>query len=62
MKVDYPSKMANLQIPVATDFVGVLLAMLFTSFFSLNEFTMSHDGIRINSIYRRAGRKCCSHN
>ena len=39
MKVDWPSKMANLQIPVATVFVGVLLAMLFTSFFSLNEFT-----------------------
>ena len=39
MKADWPSKMANLQIPVATVFVGVLLAILVTSFFSLNEFT-----------------------
>ncbi len=39
MKVDWPNKMANLQIPSATFFVVVSLAMLFTSFFSLNGFT-----------------------
>jgi hypothetical protein len=39
MKVDWPTKMANLQMPVATVFVGVFLAILVTSFFSLNEFT-----------------------
>ena len=62
MKVDWPSKMANLQIPVATVFVGVLLAILVTSFFSLNEFTSTMMASGSNSIYRRAGRKCCSHN
>ncbi len=39
MQVDWPTKMANLQMPVATVFVGVFLAILVTSFFSLNEFT-----------------------
>ena len=60
MKVEWPNKMANLQIAIATVFVGVLLAILATSFFSLDDFTI--DGIRINSIYRRTGRKCCSNN
>jgi len=41
MNVDLPIKTSNLQIAVATVFVGVLSAMLVTSFFSLNGFTIT---------------------
>lgn len=39
MKVDCPNKMLNLQLTVATFFVGLLSAMLVTSVFSIDGFT-----------------------
>ncbi len=39
MKLDWPNKKLNLQLTVATFFVGLLSAMLVTSFFSIDGFT-----------------------
>jgi hypothetical protein len=42
MKVDWPNKMLNLQLTVATFFVGLLSAMLVTSVFSIDGFTSTN--------------------